>query len=251
VRSEHNLGPAGGWAIGFEEFLKSAFDYAWVFDDDIVALVDDEVMRDHERIRFVSLDLHAGSKSPPRAEMELEVDGVVKSATASGDGPVDATFRAIQQIFPHTANLVLFSVGALYFLVAGLTAPVFPFFGRYLTGLPGGACLLAVAALDGYLAVATFRLRPAAWWIAVIALPLRLLSMILTYLKADVMEAYARMGRSDAELRMLESSPLLRGHVVLWWSLVSVIAFFGYLVWLKRYFKSPSPQAEISPTMVA
>ena len=45
--------------------------------------------------------------------MELEVDGVVKSATATGDGPVDATFRAIQQIFPHTANLVLFSVGAV------------------------------------------------------------------------------------------------------------------------------------------
>jgi len=37
VRSEHNLGPAGGWAIAFEEFLKSSFDYAWVFDDDIVA----------------------------------------------------------------------------------------------------------------------------------------------------------------------------------------------------------------------
>ena len=37
--------------------------------------------------------------------MELEVDGVVHTSTATGDGPVDATFRAIQQIFPHTANL--------------------------------------------------------------------------------------------------------------------------------------------------
>jgi GT2 family glycosyltransferase len=37
VRSEHNLGPAGGWAIAFEELLKSSFDYAWVLDDDIVA----------------------------------------------------------------------------------------------------------------------------------------------------------------------------------------------------------------------
>jgi 2-isopropylmalate synthase len=109
-----------GYAIGdnqlndaFRRFKDLADRKKVVFDDDIVALVDDEVMRDHERIRFVSLDLHAGSKSPPRAEMELEVDGVVKSATASGDGPVDATFKAIQQIFPHTANLVLFSVGAV------------------------------------------------------------------------------------------------------------------------------------------
>jgi 2-isopropylmalate synthase len=92
----------------FRRFKDLADRKKVVFDDDIVALVDDEVMRDHERIRFVSLDLHAGSKSPPRAEMELEVDGVVKSATATGDGPVDATFKAIEQIFPHTAKLVLF-----------------------------------------------------------------------------------------------------------------------------------------------
>jgi 2-isopropylmalate synthase len=97
----------------FRRFKDLADRKKVVFDEDIVALVDDEVMRDHERIRFVSLDLHAGSKSPPRAEMELEVDGVVKAATATGDGPVDATFRAIEQIFPHTAKLVLFSVGAV------------------------------------------------------------------------------------------------------------------------------------------
>ncbi|HEY7578855.1 MAG TPA: 2-isopropylmalate synthase [Acetobacteraceae bacterium] len=97
----------------FRRFKDLADRKKVVFDDDIVALVDDEVMRDHERIRFVSLDLHAGSKAPPRAELELEVDGVVKSAVSSGDGPVDATFHAIQQIFPHTATLQLFSVGAV------------------------------------------------------------------------------------------------------------------------------------------
>ena len=97
----------------FRRFKDLADRKKVVFDDDIMALVDDEVMRDHQRIRFVSLDLHAGSKSPPRAELELEVDGVVKNAVSSGDGPVDATFNAIQQIFPHTANLQLFSVGAV------------------------------------------------------------------------------------------------------------------------------------------
>ena len=97
----------------FRRFKDLADRKKVVFDEDIVALVDDEVMRDHERIRFVSLDLHAGSKVPPRAELELEVDGVVKRATASGDGPVDATFKAIHAIFPHAANLVLFSVGAV------------------------------------------------------------------------------------------------------------------------------------------
>ena len=37
----------------------------------------------------------------------------MKTAAAAGNGPVDATFNAIQMIFPHTANLVLFSVGAV------------------------------------------------------------------------------------------------------------------------------------------
>jgi 2-isopropylmalate synthase len=97
----------------FNRFKRLADAKKVVFDDDVVALVDDEVMRDHERIRFMSLDLHAGSKAPPRAELELEVDGAVKSAVSSGDGPVDATFNAIKQIFPHTATLQLFSVGAV------------------------------------------------------------------------------------------------------------------------------------------
>ena len=97
----------------FRRFKDLADRKKVVFDEDIVALVDDEVMRDHERVKFISLDLHAGSKAPARAELELEVDGELKTAAATGDGPVDATFKAIQAICPHTANLVLFSVGAV------------------------------------------------------------------------------------------------------------------------------------------
>jgi 2-isopropylmalate synthase len=97
----------------FRRFKDLADRKKVVFDEDIVALVDDEVMRDHEHIRFVSLDMHAGSKGPAQAVLELEVEGVVKTASSSGNGPVDATFNAIQAIFPHTANLVLFSVGAV------------------------------------------------------------------------------------------------------------------------------------------
>jgi rhamnopyranosyl-N-acetylglucosaminyl-diphospho-decaprenol beta-1,3/1,4-galactofuranosyltransferase len=36
VRSDENLGPAGGWAMAFNEFLKGSLTYAWVMDDDIV-----------------------------------------------------------------------------------------------------------------------------------------------------------------------------------------------------------------------
>ncbi len=99
--------------VAFQRFKDLADRKKVVYDDDIVALVDDEVTRDHQHIKFVSLELWAGSKTQPRALLELEVDGVVQSADARGDGPVDATFNALREIFPHQAELRLFSVGAV------------------------------------------------------------------------------------------------------------------------------------------
>lgn len=137
------------------------------------------------------------------------------------------------------ASVILF-VGALYLLLTGVTTPVFPFFGQYLSGIAGAACFFAMAALDVYLGIALFRLQSSGWWITVLAMPIRLLSIVLTYAKADLMQAYSKMGMSDTQVEMLRSSPILRGHVLLWWSLLSMLLFFGYLLWLKRYFKSPA-----------
>jgi 2-isopropylmalate synthase len=97
----------------FRRFKDIADRKKIVYDEDIVALVDDEVVRDHTRIRFIGLDLHAGSRGPSKAELTLEVDGECFTEVETGDGPVDATFRAIRAIFPHEARLVLFSVGAV------------------------------------------------------------------------------------------------------------------------------------------
>ena len=84
-----------------------------VFDEDIQALLDDEGSSASQKIRFVSLDLHCGSKQPPSAELELEIDGELRRIKASGDGPVDATFNAIKALFPHDANLQLYQVHAV------------------------------------------------------------------------------------------------------------------------------------------
>ena len=84
-----------------------------VYDEDIVALVDDELQRVHERIKFVSLLVIAGSKGPQTAELDLEVDSVAKHAKTTGNGPVDATFNAIKEIVPHAARLLLYQVHAV------------------------------------------------------------------------------------------------------------------------------------------
>jgi hypothetical protein len=150
---------------------------------------------------------------------------------------------------PILGATAVFLVGALYSFMVGFTAPVFPFFGRYLTGPPGTACFLVLVALDAYLAVAFFRLKIAAWWIAILAVPIRVLSMALTYVQADLVQAYSKMGFSDAQLSTLNANPMLRNHVILFWSLISMVLFFGYLLWIRRYFKlTPAePQSSALP----
>ncbi len=96
----------------FARFKHLADHKKVVYDEDLVALVDDE-QRDHARIRFIGLDVSGGSRRPSRAELELEIDGETRSADVTGTGPVDAAFNAVRALFPHEATLVLFSVGAV------------------------------------------------------------------------------------------------------------------------------------------
>ncbi|PYX45096.1 MAG: hypothetical protein DMG79_19965 [Acidobacteria bacterium] len=138
------------------------------------------------------------------------------------------------------ASVILF-IGALYLFMVAVTTPLFPFFGRYLTGPAGSAGFVLFAALDAYLAVGLFRLRSLAWWIAVCATPIRIFSVALTYAHADLMQAYSKIGFSDAQVQMIGSNPMLRGHVLLWWGLLSQMLFFGFVLWLKRYFKPDAP----------
>ncbi len=97
----------------FRRFKDLADKKKDVYEEDIIALVDDEVVRANDRIKFVSLRVVAGSKGPQTADLELEIDGEIKSTHATGDGPVDATFNAIKNLFPHSANLQLYQVHAV------------------------------------------------------------------------------------------------------------------------------------------
>ncbi|MFQ5776030.1 MAG: 2-isopropylmalate synthase [Kiloniellaceae bacterium] len=97
----------------FERFKDLADHKKDVYDEDILALIDDTVVRHNDRIRFVSLQVVCGSKGPQVAELELEVHGELKRAKAQGNGPVDATFAAIKAIFPHETKLQLYQVHAV------------------------------------------------------------------------------------------------------------------------------------------
>ena len=97
----------------FRRFKDLADKKKQIYEEDIVALVDDEVLRHNDHIKFVSLHVVCGSKGPQRATLELDIEGETRSAKATGDGPVDATFNAIKDLFEHDAKLLLYQVHAV------------------------------------------------------------------------------------------------------------------------------------------
>ena len=110
-----------GYEIGdnaFQDLFKRFKDLAdrkkEIFDEDIIALTDDEIGRDHDRIKFTALQIQAGTEGPQTANLTLEVNGEKKTTTCEGNGPVDAIFKAIRAIVPHEgAKLQLYQVHAV------------------------------------------------------------------------------------------------------------------------------------------
>ncbi len=97
----------------FERFKALADKKRHVFDEDIVALVDDELARGQDRLRFENLRVVAGTFGPQSAELELSIDGESRVGLARGDGPVDAIFNAIKMLYPHEVDLQLYQVHAV------------------------------------------------------------------------------------------------------------------------------------------
>src|SRR5207302_11419178 len=84
-----------------------------IFDEDLQALVAQEAGRTTEdHWHLVTMSQASGMGERPRAAVVLR-DTVEKRAEAQGDGPVDATFKAIESIAKSGAELLSFSVNAV------------------------------------------------------------------------------------------------------------------------------------------
>ena len=98
----------------FKRFKDLADKKKEIFDEDVIALVDDEVVRTNDRVHLVDLEILCGTKHrPPKAELSLEIDGQIKSCKSTGDGPVDAAFNCVKELFPTKARLQLYQVHAV------------------------------------------------------------------------------------------------------------------------------------------
>jgi 2-isopropylmalate synthase len=84
-----------------------------VYDEDLEALVDEEIATAADRIKLVSLSVIAGTRGPQRATMKLDVEGKTMIDECDGNGPVDAVFNCIKALVPHEATLELYQVHAV------------------------------------------------------------------------------------------------------------------------------------------
>lgn len=99
----------------FMRFKDLADRKAEIFDEDIIAIVSEEsaFAQDQEHYKFVSLSQHSETGEQPQAKVVFAVDSKEVKGEARGNGPVDATFNAIESEVGSGAELLLYSVNAI------------------------------------------------------------------------------------------------------------------------------------------
>ncbi len=97
----------------FVRFKELADRKKEIYDEDLVALVTagEDATKDQLVIR--SLRVTCGTGGPAEATLVMSIDGEERTATETGDGPVDATFKAVRALHPNNAHLSLYQVHAV------------------------------------------------------------------------------------------------------------------------------------------
>lgn len=94
----------------YGRFLEVADRKREVFDDDLIAIMRDEVNEIPERYRLDYLHTSGGTGAIPTATVRLRVDDEVRQGAACGDGPVDAAYKAINEVAGMRAELLQYEI---------------------------------------------------------------------------------------------------------------------------------------------
>ena len=97
----------------FERFKVLADKKHEIFDEDLQALVghgEDAIAHVYQ---FNDMEILCKTGQQPQATLQLSVQGKAQEVSATGAGPVDAVFKAIEQVANSGADLKLYSVNAI------------------------------------------------------------------------------------------------------------------------------------------
>jgi 2-isopropylmalate synthase len=98
----------------FARFKDLADRKSEIFDEDIIALVSDEsVTSEHEHYRLLSLSQHSETGERPHAKVAFAAGEAEHHVESDGNGPVDASLKAIESSVRSGAEMLLYSVNAI------------------------------------------------------------------------------------------------------------------------------------------
>ncbi|GAB4259672.1 2-isopropylmalate synthase [Deferrisoma sp.] len=97
----------------FEAFKALADKKKTVYDEDVDALIAEQVLRLPDRYRLLYLNVNSGTVTVPTATVQMMVDGVVRQEAGFGDGPVDAAFTVIKKLTGRKPRLVNFTINSI------------------------------------------------------------------------------------------------------------------------------------------
>ncbi len=97
----------------FERFKHVADQKKEVFEEDLEAIIAEEVYRIPEMYKLTYIHVESGNDVTPTATIELEMDGKTVKSAGQGDGPVDATYRTIAAITQTQSRLLTYSVASI------------------------------------------------------------------------------------------------------------------------------------------
>lgn len=94
----------------FDRFKKLSDQKKYVFDQDLEAIVEDQISQVPQTWQFEHLKISSETGTRPEATVRLICEGKSHSATSDGDGPVDACYRAIEKMTGMQARLVHYAI---------------------------------------------------------------------------------------------------------------------------------------------
>jgi MFS family permease len=130
------------------------------------------------------------------------------------------------------------ALGAPMMLVMPLTnSGVFPFFGMFLTGLPGTLAYVVLAAVWAYSAWACYRLDRRGWWVIFASMIVFAISGAITYSLHDVAELYRLMNYPEEQIAQFQKFNVLNGSGMAWLTLLCMAPWIGYLLYVRTFFR--------------
>lgn len=96
----------------YKEFLHLADLKKDIYDEDLRYMMSERGKTNQRPVKLILFQAISGNKNIPTATVKLSISGKIKEATGTGDGPIDAGFKAIDTALERTFKLTQFLIQA-------------------------------------------------------------------------------------------------------------------------------------------